>query len=127
MSALLLVLLTAADAGLLARPVQVTAEHLELFNAEGRAVYTGHAHAIRDATEVECDTLTAHYDKGQQVQSIDAVGNVFAHQGEKQAWGETGHFDNDTGTLEVLGGANRFALVTGPLGDSIKAGLTSRL
>jgi lipopolysaccharide transport protein LptA len=100
---LVLLLLAAADAGLLARPVQVTADHLELLNAEGRAVYTGHAHAIRDGTEVECDTLTAHYDKGQQVRSIDALGNVFAHQGEKQAWGETGHFDNDTGRLEVLG------------------------
>ena len=104
MSALLGLLLAAsADGGLLARPVQVTAEHLELLNAEGRAIYTGHAHAIRDDTHVECDQLTAHYDKSQQVQSIDALGNVFAHQGEKQAWGETGHFDNDTGRLEVLG------------------------
>ncbi|MEY2449724.1 MAG: glycerate 2-kinase, partial [Acidimicrobiaceae bacterium] len=30
--------------------------------------------------------------------------------------------DGGEGTLEVLGGANRFALVTGPLGDSVKAG-----
>ncbi|MEY2452835.1 MAG: glycerate 2-kinase [Acidimicrobiaceae bacterium] len=30
--------------------------------------------------------------------------------------------DGGEGTLEVLGGANRFTLVTGPLGDSVKAG-----
>ena len=30
--------------------------------------------------------------------------------------------DGGEGTLEVLGGANRFTLVTGPLGDSVRAG-----
>jgi len=99
----LLFFILAADGGLLARPVQVKADHLEVLNAEGKAIYTGHAHAVRDSTEVDCDTLTAHFDKDQRVQSIDAVGNVFAHQGEKQAWGEQAHFDNVTGVLEITG------------------------
>lgn len=100
---LLLLLVLAADGGLLARPVQVKADHLEVLNAEGKAIYSGHAHAVRDNTELDCDTLTAHFDKNQTVQSIDAEGNVAARQGEKQAWGERGHFDNVTGVLEVTG------------------------
>ena len=35
------------DGGLLARPIQVSADKLELLNKEGRAIYRGHAKAIQ--------------------------------------------------------------------------------
>ncbi len=103
MSALLLLLLAAADGGLLAKPVKVSAEHLEVLNAEGRAVYTGHAHALRGTTVVDCDELVVFFGKDHQVQSIDAKGHVVAVDGDRHMWGEAAHFDNLTGVLEVTG------------------------
>jgi lipopolysaccharide transport protein LptA len=102
---ILLALLLAAspDAGLLARPIEVSADKLELLNKEGRAIYTGHAKAIRDTTTVTCDTLTVFYAAGREVSRIEAVGHVVAVDGDRTATGERANYDNLTGILVVDG------------------------
>ncbi len=99
----MLLLLAGADGGLLARPVNVRADHLEVRNAEHRLDYTGHAHAVSGTTVVDCDQLTVFYGADQQVLTMDFKGAVAAQDGERQAWGEAAHFDNLTQVLEVTG------------------------
>lgn len=101
---LLALLLTAApDAGLLARPLEVSADKLDLLNREGRAIYTGHAKATRDSTVVTCDTLTVFYALNREVDRIEGVGHVTATDGDRHATGETASYDNHTGVLVVRG------------------------
>lgn len=91
------------DAGLLARPLEVSADKLELINKEGRAIYTGRAKALRDTTTVTCDTLTVFYAAGREVSRITADGNVVAVDKDRTATGEHANYDNLTGILVVDG------------------------
>ncbi len=102
---ILLALLLAAspDAGLLARPLEVSADKLDLLNREGRAIYSGHAKAIRDSTTVTCDTLTVFYGAGREVERIEGVGHVDAVDGDRHATGQNADYDNRTGVLVMRG------------------------
>lgn len=95
--------LHAADAGVAARPVQVTADRLELQAKERRAVYVGHARASRDGTTLTCDTLEVLFDERREVSTIIAKGQVLAVDGDREARGEQATYDNQTGVLTVTG------------------------
>ncbi len=103
-SLLVLLLLAAPDAGVApARPVTISADRLELFNRESRAVYTGHARAVRDTLTLTCDRLEVFFTADRQVQRIVASGDVVAVDGDREARGEQAEFQNDTGVLTVRG------------------------
>jgi lipopolysaccharide transport protein LptA len=96
--------LAASDAGvLLARPVTISADKLEVFKKESRAKYDGHAKAIRDTLTLTCDTLDVFLTPAGDVQRITAHGNVVAIDGDREAHGEQAEFANDTGVLVVTG------------------------
>ena len=88
---------------LLSRPVEVSADKLEVEGRERKAVYRGNARAVRDTTTLTCDTLTVFYSQQREVQRIEALGNVEAIDGDKHAWGERAEFDNASGVLKVFG------------------------
>ncbi len=103
---MLLALLLAAgpDAGvLLSRPVQVSADKLELLNKEQKAIYTGHAKAIRDTTTLTCEKITVEYGADREVSRILAVGNVEAVDADRWGRGDEADYDNKTGTLVLRG------------------------
>ena len=84
-SLLVSLLLAAPDAGALTnRPVSISAEKLELFNKERRALYTGHAKAIRDTLTLTCDRLEVFGTQSSEVQRIVAKGNVYAIDGDRE-------------------------------------------
>lgn len=104
MNVALLSLLLAADAGVLAaRPVTVTADKLELFNRENRAVYTGHAKAVRDGLTLTCQRLEVFLTPARDVERLVATGDVVAVEGEREARGDEAEFSNVTGLLTVRG------------------------
>lgn len=90
-------------AALLSRPVEISADKLEVLDREHKAVYRGHAKAVRDTTTLTCDTLTVFYSPSREVVRIEADGNVEAVDGDRHAWGEHADFDNATGVLKVTG------------------------
>lgn len=94
-----------ADGGtaLLARPVKVSADKLDVFGKEQRAVYTGSARAVRDTTTLTCDQLTVFYGDDQQVSRIEARGNVKAVDEHREGSGDFATYDNVTGVLVVTG------------------------
>lgn len=110
-SVLLSVLLAASDAGvLMSRPVSISADKLEVFKKESRALYTGHARAVRDTMTLTCDRLEVFFTPASDVQRIVARGNVYAIDGTpstppgmKEAWGDEAEFINDTGVLTMRG------------------------
>jgi lipopolysaccharide export system protein LptA len=115
-AALILTLVLAApDAGvILSRPVAVSADKLEVFKKESRALYSGHAKAVRDTMTMTCDTLEVFFDDKGDVQRILAKGNVYAVDQSKpsgattsgesrEAWGDEAEFMNDTGVLTLKG------------------------
>lgn len=102
---LLPLLLTALPDGgvLLARPVALSADHLQVLNKEHRAVYSGHAKAVRDTTTLTCDALEVQYEAGQDVTRIIARGSVEAVDGERWARGNEAVYENATGVLTIHG------------------------
>jgi lipopolysaccharide transport protein LptA len=88
---------------LLSRPVEVSANRLEVFDKEQRAVYRGDARAVRDSTTLHCQTLTVHYSPKREVVRIEADGEVEAVDGDRHAWGDHAEFDNSTGVLTMTG------------------------
>jgi lipopolysaccharide export system protein LptA len=106
--ALALVSAAAPDGGslkavALVRPVEVTSDKLEILGKDNRAIYSGNAKAVRDATTITCDRLVVHYSNRQEVQRIDAVGRVVAVENDKRATGDQAEFDNTTGVLTMTG------------------------
>lgn len=101
---LLPLLLAASDAGVLtSRPVAVSADKLEIFKKESRALYSGHAKAVRDTLTLTCEQLEVFFDEQGEVQRIVARRNVYAIDGDREAWGDEADFLNDTGVLTVRG------------------------
>lgn len=101
----LLLLLTAATDGgvLLNRPVTVSADRLEVFKKESRALYSGHARAVRDTLTVTSDQLEVFFDAKNEVERLVATGQVMAVDQDRQAWGDRAEFINETGVLTVTG------------------------
>ncbi len=96
-------LLTAPDAGLPAGHLQVNGDKLDFRNKESRALYSGHAIAKRDAMTLTCDELEAFLDTRGEILRIEARGNVYAIDGDRQAWGDRAEYINQTGVLTVTG------------------------
>jgi lipopolysaccharide transport protein LptA len=88
---------------LLSRPVEISADRLEVLDTEHKAIYRGHARAVRDTTTLSCSTLTVHYSESKEVTRIEADGDVEAIDQDRHAWGEHADFDNHTGVLKVTG------------------------
>ena len=89
---------------LTARPVDVTAQKLEVRVKENRAIYTGNAKAVRDTSTLICDSMTVEFlPGGSDVSRIFAQGHCHAVDGDRQATGETVEYFNDTGLMIVRG------------------------
>ncbi|PZR13515.1 MAG: hypothetical protein DI536_12200 [Archangium gephyra] len=96
--------LAAPDGGvLLARPVRVSADKLQVFKKESRALYSGHAKAVRDTMTLTCNELEVFFDAANEIDHLIARGNVEVIDGDRQAWGENAHYDNKSGVLTVTG------------------------
>ncbi len=97
-------LLAASDGGvLLSRPVAVSADKLEVFKKESRALYSGHAKAVRDTLTLTCEEIEVFFTPAGEVDRILARRNVVAVDGDRQAWGDDAEFINQTGVLTVRG------------------------
>lgn len=101
--AVALVAISAIDAGSAAPAIELTAEHLELLQKERRAVYSGHAKAVRGTTTLTCDRLEVLLGSGDDVATIVATGHVVAVDGDRAAQAERAEYDNATGVLRLTG------------------------
>lgn len=87
----------------LRHPIEVNADRLQVQAKLGQAVWTGHVHAKRGDTLLDCDRMVAHYKNGSEITNLECFGNVEVNDGAKWARGERADFDNVSGILVVTG------------------------
>ena len=102
-SLFLSLLLTTSDAGVFARPVQVSADRLEIFKKDSRALYSGHAKAVRDrrdatakadrlaarVAEIESELARLRDEADDAAEAVDATADKEARVAERMADAET--------------------------------------
>jgi lipopolysaccharide export system protein LptA len=85
------------------RPVEITADRLEIAGKRNEAIWSGHVRAKRGPTKLKCDRLIAHYSNAQEITRIECIGGVEVEDGDRWAKGERADFDNVAGVLVVTG------------------------
>ncbi len=84
------------------KKVRIDAPKLFVELPKNRATWSGRVRAKRGSADLQADRLVAHY-FGDEVERLEASGNVEVKDGELWAKGERAHFDNRTGVLVVTG------------------------
>lgn len=84
-------------------PIDITADKLEVFQEENRAVFTGHVIAIQGDTRLASDKMIVHYhqkdetqgapEENQSIRRIEVEQNVFLTTPTETASGITGVYD----------------------------------
>lgn len=104
-------------------PIEVTSKQLEFDYKARRAVFKGEVQVVQGDIHLDSDTLTVRYsekDGKQQVESVQADGNVRIKQGERIAKGDKAVFDETSRKLILSGNA---VLKDGPnqlTGDTVE-------
>ena len=98
-------------------PIEITADHLDIYDEKRIAIFKGGVIAIQGRTTLNCDILTVHYDgggsgQGQSVSRLEASGQVKVSQEGQNATGDNASVDmvNDvivmTGNVVLTQGEN---------------------
>jgi len=92
------------------RPVRIDCDKSDFTFGAHNASCIGNVVIERDDLRVTCDRLTADYDQNQRIKKLTCQGNVHMLQKavpprteEREAWGDTAVFENDTSVLTVTG------------------------
>lgn len=89
-------------------PIEVTSKQLEFDYKARRAVFKGEVQVVQGDIHLDSDTLTVRYSEAagkQQVESVQADGNVKIKQGERTAKGDKAVFDQTSRKLILTGNA----------------------
>ena len=89
-------------------PLDISADRGEVFDAEGRVVYSGDANVIRGGTRLRADRVEAFFSRAEgggfsDLQRIVAVGEVFYVTEREIARGDRGVYDLTEGRIVLTG------------------------
>ncbi len=88
-------------------PLDISADDGEVFDAEGRLVYTGDVNVVRGDTRLRADRIEAFFDRseggGRDLQRIVAFGEVYYITPTEIARGDRGVYDLVTEQIELTG------------------------
>lgn len=85
-------------------PVEVTAENLSVDQAAGTAIFTDNVVIIQGEMRLSADRVLVVYDtQAQDVDRIEATGNVILISGTDAAESERADYNVDDGTIEMTG------------------------
>lgn len=94
------------------KPVQIDGDRLEIFENEGKAIFSGAVSVVQDDTILRTSELTIFYVKGGEgsiatgaadIDRLVATGGVNIQSGKQVATGETGTYDMQTETFVLSG------------------------
>ncbi len=87
-------------------PIEITADALEVFRVENKAIFTGKVEAVQSDMRLHSDVMTVFYKKNKEssqtedttgvnsaIERIKAKGNVFLSTPEETAQGKFGDYD----------------------------------
>lgn len=89
-------------------PLDISADRGEVFDTEGRVVYSGDANVIRGGTRLRADRVEAFFNRAEgggfsDLQRIVAVGDVFYVTEREIARGDRGVYDLTQGRIVLTG------------------------
>lgn len=89
-------------------PLDISADRGEVFDAEGRVVYTGDANVIRGGTRLRADRIEAFFTRNESgrfsdLERIIATGEVFYVTEREIARGDRGVYDLTQGVITLSG------------------------
>lgn len=89
-------------------PLDVSADDLQVFEAEGRAVYSGDVNAVRGGARLRADRVTVFFDDSEggrfeAVNRLIAEGQVYYVTESEVAHGERGVYDVEADTITLTG------------------------
>lgn len=95
-------------------PIEITADRLEVVQAEQLATFTGNVDAVQGDLVLSADLLRVHYRSdgsgdaaasapGSSIRRIEAEGHVFVSSPQETAQGEVGVYDVDRNALTLEG------------------------
>mgnify|MGYP006284468635 CR=1 FL=1 len=89
-------------------PLDVSADDLQVFEAEGRAVYSGDVNAVRGGARLRADQVTVFFDDSEggrfdAVNRLIAEGQVYYVTASEVAHGERGVYDVEADTITLTG------------------------
>ena len=91
------------------QPIEITADSLEVRQAESIAIFEGNVIAGQDTLRLTADRVEVSYDESQQdsqtgaIQKMKARGNVFLSNGTETAQGSNAEYDVVSGTVQMSG------------------------
>lgn len=94
------------------KPVQIDGDKLEIFENDGKAIFTGAVSVVQDDTILRTSKLTIFYAKGGEgsiatgaadIDRLLATGGVNIQSGKQVATGETGTYDMKTEVFVLSG------------------------
>lgn len=92
------------------KPIEITADTLEVLQNEQKAVFKGHVIAIQGKIHITSDSMTVHYRTGDQkkegaqaISKIVVKGNVLLATPEESAKGDTGIYNVDENKITLTG------------------------
>lgn len=99
----------AGEAAAERRPLAVSAENFEVFEARGLAVYAGNVNAVRGESRLRADRIEVHFRPGEgggfgEVTRLTAEGDVYYVTPEEVARGDRGEYDVQAEVIVLTGG-----------------------
>jgi lipopolysaccharide export system protein LptA len=93
------------------KPVEITADSLEVLQGENKAIFTGEVQAKQGDLDIRSEKMTVYYKKGDKKQKGDASKisrveidrNVFISTKKETAKGDKGIYDVDTAIITLEG------------------------
>jgi len=87
-------------------PIEITAQQLEALQEKGQAIFTGNVVATQGDITLHCDRMVVFSQDGQQqVERLEAYGNVRVVQLDRTATADQAIYRQRQGTLVLLGNA----------------------
>ncbi len=88
-------------------PIEINADSLEVQQEANIAVFRGNVDAVQGELNLRADQLIVHYGTDAENQNsinfIEAIGNVFLSSPTEMAQGETGIYDVNADTIQLMG------------------------
>lgn len=100
----------AASSGNARKPIEISADTLEVRQTENVAVFQGDVSAVQGDMVLTADMLTVHYREAEGGQGnlgvslIEAVGSVAITSPDERAEGQRGVYDVEAGRIDLSGG-----------------------
>lgn len=89
-------------------PIEITADNLEVRQAEHIAVFSGNVIAVQGQLKLKAERMTVHYREGanteagqESISKIEVDGNVFLSNPSETAQGDKGIYDVDANEIRL--------------------------